>query len=151
MEVWACGDRCAKVWYPMVPVPTIKIIAVLEDGGVTFETSDFPEDEDFTVTMGYMYTRGVNGIEVGTFNSGDGGAFQQSFRIPQGSVWPVQNFHPCPDGSHFPLLQPTTGSIITARLAEVTPVDERLMEPERRLRKPMRAPKLRLRKHRPPS
>ena len=80
MGMWG---QMQKVWYPMVPVPTIKILAVAQDGTVTFETADFPENEDFVVTMGLMYTRGVNGFEVGTFNSGDGGTFQQSFRIPQ--------------------------------------------------------------------
>jgi uncharacterized lipoprotein YbaY/heat shock protein HslJ len=59
-------------WVPTGPVPTIKIVAVVEDYLVVFETHDFPEDEVFTVTMGEMYTRGVNGIEVGSFNSSDG-------------------------------------------------------------------------------
>jgi uncharacterized lipoprotein YbaY/heat shock protein HslJ len=59
-------------WVPTGPVPTIKIVAVVEDYLVVFETQDFPEDEVFTVTMGEMYTRGVNGIEVGSFNSSDG-------------------------------------------------------------------------------
>ena len=80
MGMWGHVQR---VWYPMEPVPTIKIIAVVKDESVTFETADFPEDEDFTVTMGYMYTRGVNGIEVGTFNSGDGEPSQQTFEIPE--------------------------------------------------------------------
>ena len=80
MGMWG---HMRKVWYPMEPVPTIKIIAVVQDESVTFETADFPEDEDFTVTMGEMYTRGINGIEVDTFNSGDGGTFQQTFEIPE--------------------------------------------------------------------
>ncbi len=80
MGMWG---HMRKVWYPMEPVPTIKILAVVKDGSVTFETADFPENEDFTVTMGKMYTRGINGIEVGTFNSGDGGAQQQTFDIPE--------------------------------------------------------------------
>ncbi len=80
MGMWG---QMYNAWYPTVPVPTIKILAVVQDGTVTFETSDFPENEDFTVTMGYMYTRGVNGIEVGTFNSGDGSALQLTFDIPE--------------------------------------------------------------------
>ncbi len=59
-------------WMPVGPVPTIKIVAVVEDFLVVFETQDFPEDEVFTVTMGEMYTRGINGIEIGSFNSSDG-------------------------------------------------------------------------------
>ena len=75
--------KMKQYWYPAVPVPTIKILAVVQDGSVTFETNNFPADEDFTVTMGKMYTRGVNGIEVGTFNSGDGSSSQQTFDIPE--------------------------------------------------------------------
>ena len=73
-----------KMWGPIVPVPTITITAVVEDSSVTFDTENYPEDVDFIVTMGEMYTRGVNGIEVGTFNSGAGGTLEGlTFRIPQ--------------------------------------------------------------------
>ena len=69
-------------WWPMEPVPEIHIIAVEKNVSVTFETENFPEDEIFTVTMGYMYTRGVDGIEVGTFDSLDGETTTYTFDIP---------------------------------------------------------------------
>ncbi len=75
--------KMVHYWRPATTVPTIKIIAVVEDESVTFETRNFPADEDFTVTMGKMYTRGINGIEVGSFNSGDGGKLEQTFEIPE--------------------------------------------------------------------
>ncbi len=71
-----------RPWYPMEPVPKITILAVVKDQSVTFETSDFPAEQDFTVLMGPIYSRGVNGYEVGAFNSGDGGSQQLSFPIP---------------------------------------------------------------------
>jgi putative lipoprotein len=71
-----------RPWYPMQPVPKIKIIAVDEDNWAAFETENFPEDQDFTVTMGKIYTRGVDGIVVGEFNSGDGSAQQLRYLIP---------------------------------------------------------------------
>jgi uncharacterized lipoprotein YbaY len=61
-----------RPWYPPQPVPKIKIVAVFEDLIVFFETENFPENKNFMVTMGEMYTRGVDGIEIGVFNSGDG-------------------------------------------------------------------------------
>jgi heat shock protein HslJ len=70
-------------WMPMEPVPTITIVAVVKDQSVTFETGNFPAEQDFTVTMGRIYSRGVGGYEVGTFNSGDGSAQQLSFPIPE--------------------------------------------------------------------
>ena len=49
MGMWG---QMQRVWYPMAPVPTMKIIAVVQDGSVTFETANYPANEDFTVTMG---------------------------------------------------------------------------------------------------
>ena len=72
-----------RPWMPAQPVPTITIIAVVKDSSVTFETANFPPEQDFTVTMGRMYTRGIGGIEVGTFSSGDGSPTQQTFSIPE--------------------------------------------------------------------
>lgn len=72
-----------RPWYPPQPVPKIHIYMVLEDQGVVIETEDFPENENFTVTMGEMYTRGVDGIVVGSFNSGDGSSQLLGFRLPE--------------------------------------------------------------------
>jgi len=42
-----------------------------------------PPGQDFTVTMGSMYTAGINGIVVGSYNSGDGSSQRLTFQIPQ--------------------------------------------------------------------
>ena len=68
-------------WMPMQPVPTITILAVVEDTSVTFSTSNLPEDEDFEVLMGPIYSRGVDGTPVGSFNSSDG-VEERNYSIP---------------------------------------------------------------------
>jgi uncharacterized lipoprotein YbaY len=78
-----CRPWNPQPWYPPQPVPKINIYLVVEDGGVVITTEDFPENENFTVTMGEMYTRGVNGIVVGSFNSGDGSSQTLGFRLPE--------------------------------------------------------------------
>ncbi len=73
----------SRPWWPMAPVPKIHIVAVEKNSTVTILTENFPEDEDFVVTMGYIYTRGIDGIEVDTFNSGNGDPQELTFTIPQ--------------------------------------------------------------------
>ncbi|MFL7837987.1 MAG: YbaY family lipoprotein [Candidatus Promineifilaceae bacterium] len=85
MPSW--GMQYCRPWYPQSwywqgPVPKIYIYMVVADDGVVITTEDFPEDENFTVTMGQMYTRGVDGIVVGSFNSGDGSSQTLGFNIP---------------------------------------------------------------------
>jgi hypothetical protein len=63
-------------------IPTFDIISVVEDDTVTIETHNFPADTDFTVRMGLLGTRGVDGIQVATTNSGKGGSFQVIYKIP---------------------------------------------------------------------
>lgn len=63
-------------------VPVIKVIGVNRDNSVTIRTFNFPANQTFTATMGPMGTRGINGIVVGTVNSGGGGTFDVSFPIP---------------------------------------------------------------------
>lgn len=76
---WGGGCVCL----PWEPVPLIHILEVGKNESVTFETEDFPENEDFTVTMGYMHTKGVDGIVVGTFNSGEEETGIYTFAIPE--------------------------------------------------------------------
>ncbi len=63
-------------------IPTFKIITVKQNSDVTIETNNFPPNQTFKVTMGLMGTRGVNGIEVGTLNSGNGGKLTEMYNIP---------------------------------------------------------------------
>lgn len=63
-------------------IPTFKITAVKRNESVTIKTHNFPAGQTFNVTMGPMGTRGINGIAVGTMESGAGGELTQSFTIP---------------------------------------------------------------------
>ncbi len=63
-------------------IPVIVVTGVVRDKEVTFQTYNYPPNQDFTVTMGPMGTRGVNGIQVGTFNSGAGGSSTETMPIP---------------------------------------------------------------------
>lgn len=63
-------------------VPVTEITAVVRDDSVAVRTYNFPANTDFTVTMGPMGTRGINGYVVGTVNSGAGGSFNATFKIP---------------------------------------------------------------------
>ena len=56
-------------------IPTFSIDEVDKNTTVSVETKNFPAGDSFTVTMGYMGTRGINGIVVDTQDSGDGGAW----------------------------------------------------------------------------
>ena len=65
----------------VVPLFTIKNV----DPGktVTISTSNFPKNIDFTAMIGKADTKGIKGIEVGKFNSADGGAFEATFNVPE--------------------------------------------------------------------
>jgi hypothetical protein len=63
-------------------VPTFSIVAVSRDQAVQIRTANFPASTDFTVRMGPMGTRGINGTAVATVNSGSGGTIDWSFAIP---------------------------------------------------------------------
>lgn len=65
-----------------IGIPTFSIQSVVHDSSVTILTSNFPANQLFDVTMGPMYTQGINGIKVGEINSGTGGAIQATFSIP---------------------------------------------------------------------
>ncbi|KAA3664127.1 MAG: hypothetical protein DWQ04_07295 [Chloroflexi bacterium] len=63
-------------------IPTITIDSVEMDKSVTFTTHNYPPNQTFTVTMGPMFTRGIGGTNVGTFDSGTGGSLTKTFDIP---------------------------------------------------------------------
>jgi hypothetical protein len=63
-------------------IPTFSIVSVRTDVDVTIQTNNFPPNQLFDVTMGLMFTQGINGIKVGEIASGAGGSFQATFPIP---------------------------------------------------------------------
>ncbi|MDY6872667.1 MAG: hypothetical protein SVR81_01695 [Chloroflexota bacterium] len=63
-------------------IPTFEIQGVTEGDKVTIVTANFPANYNFTVRMGYLGAKGVNGILVGTVNSGAGGSLKWTFPIP---------------------------------------------------------------------
>lgn len=63
-------------------IPTIYICAVERDKSVTFRTTNFPANQTFTVRMGPMWTKALDGKIVETFNSGTGGKFDKTVAIP---------------------------------------------------------------------
>lgn len=63
-------------------IPTISIVSVKAGDSVTIRTHNFPANDTFVVTMGAIGTRGVGGIKVDTIDSGNGGSFDLSFKIP---------------------------------------------------------------------
>jgi hypothetical protein len=62
--------------------PYFFITAVKEDTTVSIKAYNLPQDTDFTVLMGKMWTRGIDGIAVTTLNSGEGGTMEATFDIP---------------------------------------------------------------------
>jgi len=62
--------------------PNFTISEVAKDETVTILTQDMIPDIDWKVLMGEYNTRGVDGIEVATFNSGAGGSLSATFNIP---------------------------------------------------------------------
>jgi len=63
-------------------IPTFKITAVDEGKTVTLETNNFPANMTFAVTLGKMFTRGIDGTVVGEIKSGEGGTMTRTFNIP---------------------------------------------------------------------
>ncbi|MCB9421484.1 MAG: hypothetical protein H6667_16895 [Ardenticatenaceae bacterium] len=63
-------------------IPAIHICTVERDKSVMFRTTNFPANQTFTVRMGPMWTAGIGGTVVGTFDSGAGGSFDKTFAIP---------------------------------------------------------------------
>lgn len=72
-------------------IPTFSIQAVVKNDTVTIQTANFPANDTFTVRMGYMGTRGINGIVVGTQDSGAGGTFSATYEIPDAlkGLWQI--------------------------------------------------------------
>lgn len=63
-------------------IPTFSITGVTTDVSVSIQTANFPANNTFNVLMGVIGTRGIGGINVGTFSSGAGGTLTGTFNIP---------------------------------------------------------------------
>jgi len=62
--------------------PSFTIVSVVTDESVTINTTNFPANDTFTVTMGKYGTKGVGGVVVGNTNSGAGGTLTFTYEIP---------------------------------------------------------------------
>ncbi len=63
-------------------VPTFGILKVTRDATVTIQTNEFPANTKYVVKMGAAYTYALGGTAIGTFDSGKGGTFNETFTIP---------------------------------------------------------------------
>ncbi len=100
LEIWVEseeGERIASTWFTNRAgesggtvadstsedkIPQIVIRTVKKNETVQIKTIHFPPEMTFQVLMGEMGTKGINGIEVATFESGDSDSTQESFDIP---------------------------------------------------------------------
>lgn len=62
-------------------IPTFSILDVVRDQSVTIQTSNFPANDTFTVTVGAFGTRGIDGTVIGSTDSGNGGTFKVTYTI----------------------------------------------------------------------
>lgn len=63
-------------------IPTFSIVSVKRGVSVTIRTHNFPANDKFNVLMGKMGTKGVGGINVGTYQSGNGASKVVTYPIP---------------------------------------------------------------------
>lgn len=68
---------------PGANIPSFDIASVQRDSSVTIRTDNFPANQAFTVRMGALGTRGVDGVVVATTDSGAGGTFDATYSIPE--------------------------------------------------------------------
>ncbi|MEK6221215.1 MAG: hypothetical protein N2D54_03110, partial [Chloroflexota bacterium] len=62
--------------------PYTNIANLVRDSEVTLQAFNMPPDKDFTVSMGPMGTRGINGFVIGNQTTGLGGNFIATYAIP---------------------------------------------------------------------
>ncbi len=63
--------------------PVFKILSVVRDTSVTIKIKNLPPDDEFKTLMNYYGTRGVNGVKVRSFGTGEGGTLEETFTIPE--------------------------------------------------------------------
>lgn len=70
---------------PTTPYPgnqTFNIVEVVKFQSVTIRTNNFPANKDFVVTMAEYGNEDQSGVQIGTFNSDQGGTLEETFLIP---------------------------------------------------------------------
>jgi len=68
---------------PGAVVVNFEVVAVKADESVTIRTKDFPLRTHFTVRMDVVGKQGINGTQVGEFDSGTGGVISATYTIPE--------------------------------------------------------------------
>lgn len=63
-------------------VPTFSIVKVVQDESITIRTYNFPAWQLFTVRMDVVGKAAADGIIITQTNSGAGGSFEETYRIP---------------------------------------------------------------------
>jgi hypothetical protein len=67
---------------PQSAAPSFTIVSVVKNTSVTIKTSDLPAGQIFTARMGAFGTKAIDGFDVGTAESGEGGETELTFEIP---------------------------------------------------------------------
>lgn len=76
------SSTTTPAWY--VGYPATSIVSVVAGESVSIKTYNFPPNRTFRVRMNHFGTLGVNGTEVGTYESGGGESKEVTFNIPDG-------------------------------------------------------------------
>ncbi|MCS7247249.1 MAG: hypothetical protein NZ840_03305 [Anaerolineales bacterium] len=63
--------------------PIITVTKVVKDKYILLKMSNLPKNDQFKVLMGKLGTRGVKGVEVDSFSTGDGGTQTIKVKIPK--------------------------------------------------------------------
>jgi hypothetical protein len=77
------GKSSTNTSPPSSIVPTLVITDVTRNKLVSIRTSNFPPNQEFKVSMGRMFTQGIDGIVVDETYSGSGGSFEATYSIPK--------------------------------------------------------------------
>ncbi len=67
---------------PTKVVPLIFIKSAESSKSVTITGINFPKNEEMKAFMGEMFSKGIDGVEVGLFTTSDTGTFEMTFEIP---------------------------------------------------------------------
>jgi hypothetical protein len=70
--------------------PTFSIVTVVQDKTISIQGVNFPANDTFDVLMGAYGTQGIDGINVGSTNTGSGGALSATYNIPSSLIGATQ-------------------------------------------------------------